>query len=150
MFANSLIEIFERDLTALKKEIESYADESKLWLAAPGISNSAGNLCLHVTGGLRYFIGAVLGQSGYVRDRDAEFAVKDVPKTALVQAIEETMHIIPQALSQMHVSDFDKTFPIEVFKKPMTTEYFLLHLVSHLNYHLGQINYHRRLVAGIL
>jgi uncharacterized damage-inducible protein DinB len=146
MLANSLIEIFERDLNTLRKEIESYSDESKLWLTAPGINNSAGNLCLHVTGGLRYFIGAVLGQSGYVRDREAEFTANNVSKEELIRSIEEAIHAILQALSQMHVSDFDRTFPIDVFKRPMTTEHFLLHLVGHLNYHLGQINYHRRLV----
>ncbi len=147
MLAHSLIDIFERDLATLKKEIESYSDESKLWLTAPGTNNSAGNLCVHITGGLRYFIGAVLGKSGYVRDRDAEFAVKNIPRSELLKNIEETMHIIPETLSQMHVSDFDKNYPIEVFKKPMTTEFWLLTLVGHLNYHLGQINYHRRLVG---
>ena len=56
--------------------------------------------------------------------------------------------IVISTLANLSDEDFAKTYPIEVFGQPMTTGYFLTHLATHLNYHLGQINYHRRLVAG--
>ena len=93
MLRETLIEIFERDLLQLKKEIESYSDESKLWIITEGISNSAGNLCLHLTGNLNHFIGATLGNTGYVRNRDNEFLLKDIPRKELIGNIEKTIAV---------------------------------------------------------
>jgi hypothetical protein len=146
MLKETLLEIFERDLLLLKKEIESYADESKLWIVRDGISNSAGNLCLHLIGNLNHFIGATLGNTGYVRNRDNEFALKDVPKKDLIESIDKTIGIVKNTLGKMPPADFEKKFPLEKHGKIVTTDYMLLHLLTHFNYHLGQINYHRRLV----
>ncbi|MCB0505039.1 MAG: DinB superfamily protein, partial [Cyclobacteriaceae bacterium] len=56
-----LKELFERDLTQLEKEIDLYKKEEDLWLLPEGISNTGGNLCLHIAGNLQHFIGHVLG-----------------------------------------------------------------------------------------
>ena len=76
---NTLLQLFQRDLEKLKTEISSYKDEKKIWVISGEVKNSAGNLCLHLCGNLQHFIGAVLGNSGYVRNRDAEFTRKNVP-----------------------------------------------------------------------
>jgi|SRR6185436_10308513 len=146
MLRETLIEIFERDLLQLKKEIESYADESKLWIIKEGISNSAGNLCLHLLGNLNHFIGATLGHSGYRRNRDDEFSLKNIPKEKLLLEIDKTVTVIKNTLQNLPEKDFQKNFPLEKHGKIVSTEFMLLHLVTHFNYHLGQINYHRRLV----
>jgi uncharacterized damage-inducible protein DinB len=141
-----LSQLFLRDLEKLKTEISSFKDEKNLWKISGDIKNSSGNLCLHLCGNLQHFIGAVLGNSGYVRNRDAEFTRKNVPIRDLVAEIELTAKIVEKTLIELKEEDLSKTFPINVFGFEMTTEYFLTHLTTHLNYHLGQINYYRRLL----
>jgi uncharacterized damage-inducible protein DinB len=148
MLRKVLIELYERDLAKLKSEIEQYDAEADLWKTTAGISNSAGNLCLHLTGNLNHFFGAVLGESGYLRDREAEFADRNVSREKMLADIDETLDVVRSTLAGLTENDLDKPYPIEVFGHPLTTGFFLVHLTTHLNYHLGQINYHRRLVAG--
>jgi uncharacterized damage-inducible protein DinB len=141
-----LIQLFQRDLEKLKTEITSYKEEKKLWEVTGGIKNSAGNLCLHICGNLQHFIGAVLGNSGYVRNREAEFSRKNVPLKELRSEIDQTTKAVEKILNNLKEVQLGEKFPINVFGYEMTTEYFLIHLATHLNYHLGQINYHRRLL----
>ena len=148
MIIETLVQLYQRDLERLKIEVGQYSSEDSLWAVPDGVTNSAGNLTLHLVGNLKHFIGAVLGGSGYVRDRDSEFAIKGTTKDDLILAIEETAEVVVGTLKKLAVDDLAKTYPIEVFGHPMTTEYFLIHLSTHLNYHLGQINYHRRLLAS--
>lgn len=148
MLRKVLAELYERDLDKLKTEVQSFANEEDLWKTAEGITNSAGNLCQHLTGNLKHFFGAVLGKSGYVRDRDAEFANKNISRSELLADIDATRNVVLSTLAELVEEDLDKVYPIEVFGKPMTTGFFLTHLATHFNYHLGQINYHRRLVAS--
>ena len=148
MIIETLIQLYQRDLEKLKIEVGQYSSEDSLWAVSGGVTNSAGNLTLHLIGNLKHFIGAVLGGSGYVRDRDSEFAIKGVSKDELISALEETTEVVADTLRKLTADDLAKTYPLEVFGHPMTTEYFLVHLSTHLNYHLGQINYHRRLLAS--
>ena len=141
-----LLQLFQRDLEKLKSEISLFKDEKKIWEISGNVKNSAGNLCLHLCGNLQHFIGAVLGNSGYVRNRDAEFSRKNVPVKELVDEIELTAKVVENTLNELEEEILQKTFPINVFGYEMTTGYFLTHLTTHLNYHLGQINYHRRLL----
>ena len=147
MLTKILSELYERDLAKLRTEIESYSNEGDLWKTSEGISNSGGNLCQHLTGNLQHFFGAVLGGAVYVRDRDAEFASKGTTKADLLTDIDAAEKSVKETLEKLSDEDFAKTYPIEVFGQPMTTGYFLTHLATHLNYHLGQINYHRRLLG---
>ena len=147
MLADVLKELYERDLNKLRDEIMQFTDEADLWKTGEGVTNSAGNLCQHLTGNLQHFFGAVLGSSGYVRDRDAEFASKTATRAELLADIDSALASVKNTLANLTDEDFSKTYPIEVFGHPMTTGYFLTHLATHFNYHLGQINYHRRLLA---
>jgi len=141
-----LIQLFERDLEKLKTEITAYKTTSKMWEVSGDISNSAGNLCLHICGNLQHFIGSVLGVSGYKRDRDSEFSRKNIPVDELIKKIDHTSFTVKKTLNDLDVNKLDEIYPINVFGKEMTTAFFLAHLTTHLNYHLGQINYHRRLI----
>lgn len=138
--------LYNRDLNKLKVEIESYQNEESLWKIDKNILNSGGNLCLHLLGNLNTYIGAELGETGYVRQRDLEFSLKDIPKTELLEKLEALIEIVNSTLEKFSYEDLTKNYPTEPLGYKMTTEYFLIHLLSHLNYHLGQINYHRRLL----
>lgn len=146
MLKEPLTDIFERDLNRLINEINLYKDENNLWVTKAGISNSAGNLTLHLLGNLNYYIGAGLGHTGYVRYRDDEFTLKHIPRTDLITNIQNCIFIIKNTLVNLSAADYEKDFPIAVFGKPSTTVFMLIHLTTHLSYHLGQINYHRRLI----
>ena len=146
MLTETLIKLFNRDLNKLKNEILLYKEDVNLWKVDGLITNSTGNLCLHIIGNLNHFIGSVLGGSGYIRQRDLEFSLKDVPSVDLIKQIDDTIIIVEDVLKQLKTSDLQKPYKIRVFKHTMTTEYFLVHLTTHLAYHLGQINYHRRML----
>ena len=146
MITESLRSLYNRDLNKLKTEIEAYQNEENLWKIDKNIANSAGNLVLHLVGNLNHFIGTHLGNTGYVRQRDLEFSLKDIPRTELIEKIEATAAMIDSALAPLSEDDLKKEYPLVVFENTMTTDFFLIHLLAHLDYHLGQINYHRRLL----
>ncbi len=142
----SLIILNKRELNRLKDEISSYSDDSILWKIDNDVKNSGGNLALHLIGNLNHFIGATLGNSEYIRQRDKEFKDKNISRGDIIDQINKLKVILENTFSSLTKEDLNKTYPINVFGKEMTTEYFLIHLYGHLNYHLGQINYHRRLL----
>jgi uncharacterized damage-inducible protein DinB len=144
--ATPLHALLERDLLKLEEEISQYADETLLWKVDNNIRNPAGNLCLHLCGNLQHYIGRILGHSDYVRDRPKEFASRNIPKAMLIQEIRKTREAVSTTLHKLDAVSLEKLYPEEVLGYPMTTAYFLIHLHGHLNYHLGQINYHRRLI----
>lgn len=143
---DALRQVFVRELEKLHNEIAAYQNEEMLWVVEKNISNSAGNLCLHLVGNLNAFIGAALGNTGYVRQRELEFSRKNVPRAEMLASVQATSAMVDSVLAALPEETLAATYPIELFGKPMTTGFFMLHLVSHLNYHLGQINYHRRLL----
>jgi uncharacterized damage-inducible protein DinB len=146
MNIQTLQTLFRRDLEKLKSEIELYQNEANIWLIEPNVSNSAGNLCLHLIGNLNHFIGATLGKTDYVRNREAEFSDKNVPQIKLIEQIEKTIEVVEQSLAKVSEDQLQEEYPLVVLGKATSTHYFLFHLVAHLSYHLGQINYHRRLL----
>jgi uncharacterized damage-inducible protein DinB len=146
MLIDTLKTLFNRDLNKLKLEIDLYRDEQKIWYVAKGVANSAGNLCLHLIGNLNTYIGAEFGKTGYVRHRNQEFSLKDISKAELIKKVEETILIVDNSLLKLTDEDLKTEYPLLVFDKKTSTEYFLVHLATHLTYHLGQINYHRRLL----
>jgi hypothetical protein len=146
MVKNSLVELFDRDLQKLKTELELYKDEENMWLVKDGITNSAGNLCLHLIGNLNHFVGSTLGSTGYVRHREDEFNLKNILRQDLIINIENTRLIVKTTLNKLTAEDLEKEFPLEKHGTIVKTIDMLLHLFGHLSYHLGQINYHRRLL----
>jgi uncharacterized damage-inducible protein DinB len=146
MLTQTLKSLFSRDLNKLKSEIESYKVESNLWIIDKEIANSAGNLCLHLIGNLNTYIGATLGGSNYIRNRELEFSLKDIPKLELIKMVEATIIVVNETLNRITEEQLNSEYPMLVFQEKTSTEFFLVHLTTHLAYHLGQINYHRRLL----
>ncbi|QJB31420.1 DUF1572 family protein [Chitinophaga oryzae] len=144
MLTEILINLFERDLSRLEDEIAAYETEDAIWRVPEGIKNSAGNLCLHLCGNLQHYIGAILGQSGYIRERDREFSDKNVPRQELLALVGVTRRVVLSVIVGLTPEVMARQYPERVLGD-MNTDSFLVHLYGHLNYHLGQINYHRRL-----
>lgn len=148
MMLQDLQSLFQRDLARLEKEIILYPSDQLLWLPVPGIANPGGNLCLHLLGNLNTYIGKELGATGYVRNRELEFSQKGLSRNGLLQQVAETGTMLHNVLPALDETQLGRPYPVKVFDHDMTTGYFLLHLLAHFNYHLGQINYHRRMAES--
>ena len=138
--------LFERDLEKLRVEIESYPDDVSLWKVLPGTTNTGGNLCLHLCGNLRHFIGSQIGQTNYVRDRPSEFSQKGLTRAALLEIIGKTKDEVLTTLKETRVAPAE-ICPFKFIEQQVTYELLMFHLYGHLHYHLGQMNYHRRWVS---
>lgn len=139
------IKLFARDLDKLIAEVKMYKQEENLWRTDGDVKNSSGNLCLHIIGNLQHFIGAIIGETGYIRDREAEFSTSVVSRDILLSSLLETKEIVSKSLQKFDRNKLQDIYAIDVFGEKMSYEYFIIHLSGHLNYHLGQINYLRRL-----
>lgn len=146
MITTILITLFEKELDKLKEELAAYEQDELVWKTSEGISNSGGNLCLHLTGNLQHFIGATLGETGFIRNREAEFKLKNIPRQKLLEEVDNTKQVVTDTLEQLSKKELESEYPLQVFGEPLTTQFFLVYLLKHLSYHIGQINYHRRLV----
>lgn len=141
-----LIALFSRDLQKLRKEIESYHSESALWVQLPGTINPGGNLCQHLIGNLRTFVGLALGGHAYVRDRDAEFSQRTFSQQQLLTELDVLHEIVIGTLEQLDDEKMNGEYPrsvLDMFPE-QPVQLVLCHLLTHLSLHLGQINYHRR------
>jgi uncharacterized damage-inducible protein DinB len=147
MLVEAVAAILDRDLQALAREVEAYPDEGALWQLPEGVVNSAGTLVLHLTGNIQHFLGARLADTGYVRDRPAEFSARGVPRAALLRQIEAARTAVRAAAAKLTAEALELDFPEAVGGMRVATGEYLIHLVSHFSYHLGQVDYHRRLVT---
>ena len=136
-----------RELTTLKREIEAYPDDASLWALPPGIANSAGTLALHCAGNIQHFIGSRLAGTGYVRQREREFSRRDLPRYEILSELDRAVAAAGQ-LANKAASDLPAVFPDPFGGKQVSTDVMLVHLATHLAYHVGQVDYHRRLTTG--
>jgi uncharacterized damage-inducible protein DinB len=148
MVSESIRTIFHRELRALRREIETYPNEKDIWAVPAGIGNSAGTLALHLAGNLQHYLGARLGGTGYVRNRDAEFARRNVSRADILEELDAANVAISRAFEGINDSDLAMAYPEKISGSTLSNGEWLIHLVAHMAYHLGQIDYHRRLVTG--
>lgn len=145
---DDLVKLFDRELDKLIAELELFESEAALWAGAAGVSNAAGNLALHIVGNLNQYIGVRLGGTDYLRDRSAEFGSRDIPRHELIARVSATKTMLETVLVRLDAAQLEEIYPEEVLGYAMTTRYLLIHLYGHLNYHLGQVNYLRRVQHG--
>jgi hypothetical protein len=137
-----------RDLDALAAQVRAYPTDADVWAPVPGITNPGGTLAIHLSGNLRAFVGAELGQSGYVRDREAEFSTRGLSRAEILDRVAAARLEVDRALSALPESVLEQPFTPDVGGAKLTIGQLLLHLVAHLAYHLGQVDYHRRALTG--
>jgi hypothetical protein len=147
-FAADLAALLERDLRALRRELEAYPDERQIWQPVPGLANTAGTLALHLAGNLQHYVGARWGGTGYVRNRDAEFGRREVPRAELITEIERARASVAAGLGAVRPEELDAEFPELIGGCRVRTGDFLVHTAVHFAYHLGQVDSHRRVVTG--
>ena len=145
MLNHILANFYERDLRKLIEEVNLFQNEDQLWQTRGSVKNSSGNLVLHLIGGLNHFFGTILVHSSYVRNRDQEFTRKAVPRQELVAQLEQLIPLVTSALRNISDAQMESEFPIEFDGAKNSHTYVLVQLLNHLNYHLGQVNYLRRM-----
>lgn len=148
MNLKELNQLFQRDLEKLKQELQALTIEENLWIVDKEISNSAGNLTLHIFGNLRHFIGLDFGGIAFERNREREFGAKGIPLSVLLLELEDVKKIVSTSLLGLNPIRLGDKSLHDFFGHQMTIGFFLIHLYGHLNYHLGQVNYHRRLLGS--
>ena len=148
MLATELSAIYARDLTRLVQEISAFPDTATLWQTRAGITNSAGNLALHLEGNLREFIGRQLGKMDYTRDRPREFTDTAIEQEELIERLAAVREVIPRVIAHLSNDELEAPFPELYAGASLCTRQMLVHLDGHLNYHLGQIDYLRRVLTG--
>ncbi len=140
--------LFERDLTKMIEQIRAYPDEESLWRTAGTIKNGAGTLALHVAGNLEHFVWTSLGGGNHVRDRDAEFSERGVAREEVIARLERCREHVVETLSELDDARIEEPFPVPLPQALSgNVHWFLIHLAAHTNWHLGQIDYHRRILA---
>lgn len=145
---NDIRKLLVRELGAFAREVELFPDDESLFRTLPGVANSAGNLALHVCGNLKHFVGAVLGGSGYRRDRDAEFAARGGRREDVARELRETASVVADSLARLPAEALARPYPQRVANLELPCGLFLMHLAVHLSFHLGQAGYLRRIVTG--
>ena len=140
--------LYLREIATLERELDLYPDESSVWQQLPGLPNPEGTLFLHLAGSLQHFFGAVLGGTGYVRDRAAEFTKRDLPRNELKRELSSARQGVLAGFANLTEEYLTQTFPVVFADEAFSTRLTLLQFLSHLAYHLGQIDYHRRAVTG--
>ncbi len=148
MTGHTLAAIISRELRAIERELNAYPTEDQIWQLPTGLPNSGGTLALHAAGNLQHFVGAVLGGSSYVRDRDAEFNRRNVPRAELIEELRRAQVSVQETLARIDHAILDATYPLPVANRRLVTSDFLAHLATHLAYHVGQLDFHRRIVTG--
>jgi len=140
-----LTTFYSRDIRKLIEELNLFKDEENLWRTKGSVKNPAGNLALHIIGGTNYLFGTILARTGYVRNRDREFSEKGVDRKQLVAQLEALIPLISNTLEGL---DMDAEYPLMFDDAKRSSTYVLTQLALHLNYHLGQVNYLRRILEG--
>jgi Protein of unknown function (DUF1572) len=144
MLKETFIQIYEMDLRKVINEVNLYENEADLWKLSDGITNSGGNLALHLIGNINHFFGVNLGGTDFQRERDLEFSDKNVSREQIVKSLENAIEVLKNALGKFSYEDFQTVYPEELGGKTFSNLAVVAYMLSHLNYHLGQINYHRR------
>src|SRR5262249_55285354 len=108
--------------------------------------NSVGHLILHLTGNLNHFVGAQLGKTGYVRDREREFVEANLPeRAALLANLDDAVATFRRVVGSLSADAMMANHPDTRFGSVYKA---LLHLVAHFAVHRGQMSYIVRLLPS--
>jgi uncharacterized damage-inducible protein DinB len=146
--ASWVARLLVRELEGFGRELALIPDEGLIWQTAPGVTNTVGNLTLHVCGNLQYFVGRILGGTAYVRDRGHEFSARDVPRHDLIAELARTQDVVRTVVPVLTDEALGAPYPETVAGVTTTTGQLLTHLAAHLAFHLGQAGYLRRMLTG--
>jgi hypothetical protein len=121
--------------------------EREIWWRPNAVSNSAGNLVLHLSGNVRQWIVSGLGDAQDHRDRDREFTERGpIPRRVLIPLIRKTVDEACSVLDRLSENSLIRIHSIQGFRVPGM--YAVSQVVGHFAYHTGQIIFVTKLKLG--
>lgn len=148
MITSVLIDLYTREIDKLKNEVLNFESDEQLWKTPEPQITPAGNTCLYLAGTLQHYIGNIMGDSGYIRNKEAEMKARNVPRERLLEEIDNTKQVVIDTLEQISKTELQKVFPTNEFEEPITTEFYLIHLLKNVGFHVGQISVLRQLASA--
>jgi hypothetical protein len=139
---------YYRMIHAQIHELTAALSSEQLWVRPYDYGNSIGNLILHLTGNLNYYIGARIGGSGYVRHRDLEFSDSGQTKDALLKNFDQAIEIVLATLAKQSNDDWSAPFSAETLPECKTRFAAIVSCAGHAYHHVGQIIYLQRELIG--
>jgi len=115
MITTFLIDLYSRELEQLKTEILAVEADELLWKQSDSQTPAVGNTCLFIAGTLQHFIGNMIGDTGYIRNKEAEMKARNLSCERLIEEIENTKRIVVDTLEQVTKVDLQKIFPTKEF-----------------------------------
>jgi uncharacterized damage-inducible protein DinB len=144
LLKHSLIAELEELRDAVRQLAEPLS-EADVWRKPIDPGNSVGHLILHLTGNLNHFVGAQLGQTGYVREREREFTESQPPsKAAALANLDAAVATFRRVVERLSAEQLAAPHPHAAFG---TVTKALVHLVAHFALHRGQMSYLTRLLS---
>ncbi len=138
-FAEDFLPKIEHCLTKLTDE--------QIWWRANEQSNSIGNLVLHLCGNAKQWIVCGIGNAPDARDRDAEFAQRDiVPRDELQSLLNKTMGDVDSTLARFGAERLLEMRAIQGTESSALDA--ILHVVEHFSMHTGQIVMLTKMLTG--
>ena len=137
-----------RELATFEREMALFPDDESIWKTTRGMANPAGNLALHVAGNLQHFVGAVLGGTGYRRNRELEFSRRTGTRGDVAAELQAAASVVRQVLPGLPEERLAAIYPETLNGHALRTDRFLMHLCVHAGYHLGQAASVRRVLTG--
>ena len=125
-------------LPKIERCLELLNDQQIWWRANPQ-SNSIGNLLLHLSGNVRQWIVSGLGEASDARDRDSEFAQREViSRDELLARLKQTLQEADDVLAKFDPDALLEKRRIQGIDEVPALE-AILHVVEHFSMHTGQI-----------
>jgi uncharacterized damage-inducible protein DinB len=127
----------------IAEQVHKWVDpltQEQFWHNPFSYGNSAGHLMLHMTGNLNYYIGARVEKTGYIRDRDREFAEAETPdKAKVMHAFDQTIAMVVATIKKQEPEDWMTAYSAE--REPEAEERFMIFLrcAGHAYHHVGQL-----------
>jgi hypothetical protein len=146
--ADDIARLLDRELESFGREIGLFSNDDDIWRTLPGVTNSVGNLAMHVAGGLQHFVGEMLGHTGYTRDRELEFNRRSGSRADVIAELDRARAVVRQVVPRLTDDVLSAPFPGPFPGPAVCTRLFLVHLCTHAAMHLGQAGYLRRALTG--
>ncbi len=117
------------------------------WQRPNDVSNSVGNLVLHLTGNVRQWVIAGIGGEPFQRDRPAEFAERGpLPQAQILAGLRDVVVRADQVIAGLSAADLEQEYSIQ--GRTVTGIAAVFHVVEHFSLHTGQIVSMTKLFTG--
>ncbi|WP_254509910.1 DinB family protein [Anatilimnocola floriformis] len=131
------------DFARRVRTMASNLTDDQFWAKPYPYGNSFGNIVLHLIGNLSYYIGTQIEHTGYVRDRDSEFAIvqQGRKKDEILAELDETVAMVIRSLGNQADNDWSRQYVAQGVDDVPDRFSIYLRCCVHFHHHIGQMTY---------